>query len=61
MDREWVAQKEKKYTEDLQQRKQKIHDFIIKSELIDADDKENLMRYLNDAEKVHGQQCWTGN
>lgn len=51
MDREWVAQKEKKYTEDLQQRKQKIHDFIIKSELIDADDKENLMRYLNDAEK----------
>ena len=51
MDREWVAQKEKKYTEDLQQRKQKIYDFIIKSELIDADDKENLMRYLNDAEK----------
>lgn len=51
MDREWVAQKEKKYTEDLQQHKQKIHDFIIKSELIDADDKESLIKYLNDAEK----------
>jgi len=51
MDKEWVAQKEKKYNEDLQWRKQKIHDFIIKSELIDADDKESLIKYLNDAEK----------
>lgn len=51
MNKEWVAQKEKEYKEDLKSRKQNIHDFIIKSELIDAEDKETLIKYLNDAEK----------
>lgn len=50
MNKEWVEQKEKEYTEDMKRRKTKIYDFIMKF-IVDADARKCLLDYLEDAEK----------
>ena len=50
MNKEWVEQKEKEYTEDMKRRKTKIYDFIMKF-IVDADARKCLLDYLEDVEK----------
>lgn len=50
MNKEWVEQREKEYTEDMKSRKSKIHNFIMKF-VTDADANKRMLDYLEDAEK----------
>lgn len=50
MNKEWVKQREKEYTEDMKSRKSKIHNFIMKF-VTDTDANKRMLDYLEDAEK----------